>query len=98
MPGVNGTVTSGNTTYNYLETSRGNNRGIDIWIKGTTSSKVEFEIRPNPHEADSRWYNKNQSQFYKDVAQAVANTVNGGPVPQSATVTVNGVAYTLATR
>lgn len=99
MSGISGTVAAGNTTYNYLETSRSNNRGVDMWIGGVANSKVEYDIRPNPHVEDSKWYNKHQTDFYEQAAQQVADLAAGGALPAPpVAITVHDTDYALNAR
>jgi len=103
MPGVNGTVTSGGVTYKYAEVSFGTNRGIRVSADKGARGEATYKFNPNPHNADSKWYNKNQPAFYQKAATAIVGltTVAGGNATFPAVGTVievHGVDYTLDIR
>lgn len=90
-------VTVADMPYTYFERSFGKNRGIQISAPGLPA--VTYQLRPNPH--DDRDYNKNQPQFYRDLATgiAIAAQTGGGPFPPDGTVvTVFNVDYTIERR
>ncbi|AUH01005.1 hypothetical protein PCO86_12730 [Pectobacteriaceae bacterium CE70] len=72
---VSGTLTNykgSGTNFTYVEQKYGGAgagpRGIRI-MSGTRDQTYKFS--PNPH--DDRWYNKNQTAFYKQAAEALAD-------------------------
>jgi hypothetical protein len=101
MP-IKGSVKNGKCQLNYGEASFGTNRGLAVAIEGQAGSNVTFMIKPNPHNEDSKYYNKNQAEFYKLAATAVAKkaTEKDGKwtLPASVKIDVNGHDYTLDPR
>ena len=101
MP-IKGKVTQGKCQLNYGEMSFGTNRGLSVAIEGQAGSQVSFMIKPNPHNEDSKYYNKNQAEFYKLAATELAKhskeTSGKWTLPSSAKITVNSHAYTLDPR
>jgi hypothetical protein len=100
MPGCKGTITNINgTTFTYQEQSHGTNRGIKVWIDGK-NALVDYTFRPNPHNADSKWYNKNQPKFYELAGKEIADyySTNTAWPPGETTITVNSTSYKLELR
>lgn len=104
MPGgVTGTVSSGGVKYKYAEVAFGTNRGIRVSAETGARGSVTYKFTPNPHNADSKWYNKNQAAFYQQAATAIValTTVAGGNAtfPAYGTqIEVHGVDYALSDR
>lgn len=103
MPGISGTVSRGGVTYKYSEVSFGTNRGIRLSAETGARGNISYKFEPNPHNADSKWYNKNQPAFYQKAATAIVGltTVANGAAtfPGYGTeVTVNKVDYSLTDR
>lgn len=94
---IKGTVSAGKLTLTYGEMSFGKNRGLSISIDGQEGSRRDYQIAPNPHNADSKWYNKNQAKFYKEAANAVAKKTKDS-LPTSLDIEVNDVEYSLSER
>jgi hypothetical protein len=99
---IKGSVSAGKCQLNYGEASFGTNRGLAVAIEGQEKSNLTFMIKPNPHNEDSKYYNKNQAEFYKLAATAVvkkASEKNGKWVlPATVKIDVNGHDYTLEPR
>jgi hypothetical protein len=101
MP-IKGSVKNGKCQLNYGEASFGTNRGLAAAIEGQAGSNVTFMIKPNPHNEDSKYYNKNQADFYKQAATALVKKItekNGKwEYPASVKIDVNGHDYSLEPR
>lgn len=61
-------------SYGYAEfkssNAGGGPRGIEIWLEGAKGKTTYRKLEPNPH--DSKKYNKKQSDFYYQLAEAIA--------------------------
>lgn len=100
MPAIKGEVTNlSGVTFTYQEQSYGTNRGIKVWI-GSDKTISTYTFRPNPHNADSKWYNKNQSEFYRLAAKEIGeyHTQNAAWPPGETTIRVNNTLYKLEIR
>jgi hypothetical protein len=103
MAGVQGTVLVAGVTYKYAELSFGKNRGIMMSAEQGATGNVAYQFNPNPHNADSKWYNKHQEAFYEQAATAIAQQtiVNNGNATYPAfgtQIDVHGVDYSLNER
>ncbi len=100
MPGIKGEISNtAGITFTYQEQSYGTNRGIKVWIGGDQAI-CSYRFNPNPHNADSKWYNKNQPEFYKLAAKEIASyhAENNGWPPDSHSIAVNNTSYKLEVR
>lgn len=100
MPGIKGEVSNvSGVTFTYQEQSYGTNRGIKVWISGNNAI-CSYRFTPNPHNADSKWYNKNQPEFYRLAAKEIAeyHTQHAGWPPDSTNIQVNNTTYKLEAR
>ncbi|ETX02968.1 MAG: hypothetical protein ETSY1_01680 [Candidatus Entotheonella factor] len=99
MPGVKGSFTEQNVTFQYGEIDLGTNRGIRINDSAGRHSQ-EYKLSPNPH--NDPWYNKHQTAFYNQAAHSIATLYFGGNsrlFPRyGKTINVNNIEYTLEAR
>ncbi|TYK65427.1 hypothetical protein [Colwellia echini] len=91
MPGIKSTIKdTRNINWTYQEISQSRNRGLHIWGSGGNFSRI---VRPDPHSADSKYYNKKQVKWYQEAAEQTINFfVENGNWPSS--IEVNGYTYT----
>jgi hypothetical protein len=98
MPGLKGSVTYNGVEYTYQEESFGVNRGISVWRKGLAKDLHTYRFGENPHNEDSKWYNKHQAEFYEEAAEEIARYVDNGAYPVDGdSITVHGHSYRLQT-
>jgi glucan phosphorylase len=96
MTAVRGSVVHNGVVYEYCEESFGVNRGISVWREGRPGDKNTYRFGRNPHNEDSKWYNKHQAQFYYDAAKEIARYVDNGAYPQDGdSIMVHGHTYRL---
>jgi len=97
---IDGNVQKSNTNFHYIEQKYGNqgggNRGIRIYLPGGGRDQT-YKFSPNPH--NDKWYNKNQSSFYRQSAEGLADYYLGHqnrfPRYDTFKETIHGVQYTL---
>ncbi len=101
MP-IKGSVKNGKCQLNYGEMSFGKNRGLAVSIEGQADSRIDFQFRPNPHNEDSKYYNKNQAEFYEEAAKELVKKVKEKDgqytLPKSVEITVNKHDYDVEER
>ncbi|MEH7243840.1 hypothetical protein V7131_22300 [Bacillus sp. JJ269] len=91
---MSSSITINDQKYNWMEISRGNNRGMRF-----NPGQHQYIFTPNPH--NDKWYNKNQMTFYALAAKQVEAKGNSGRWttdnwPSSINnIDIHGITYTL---
>ena len=95
MGSVSGKIIQGNSSWDYQEVSYGKSRGIHVWGSGQDFTR---KFNPNPHNADSKYYNKKQVAWYKEAAKNLLAAYSANQNTWPTQVDVNNVTYTLDQR
>ncbi|ADY55651.1 hypothetical protein Sgly_1346 [Syntrophobotulus glycolicus DSM 8271] len=86
---IAGTIDINGMEYKWMECSRSLNRGILF-----NPDSHQYMFRPNPHQEDSKYYNKHQEDWYAEAVAALAAQIAIGGWIAAHHIVVNGVDYT----